>query len=132
MCGVLWRRRPSTRGECQCQCQGEGDGGGEGWGEGGGQGWGEGGGEGGGEAQLIGCALTFPLTLTLALTHPRPGSRRLVVVMDGMGETFGAMQAAEAAGEEEYMHDLRLAGAGGMCSKYILSKYILFIGIRTL
>ena len=45
-----------------------------------------------------------------------PFERGLVVVMDGMGETLGAMQAAAAAGDDAYMHDLRLHDApGGGC-----------------
>ena len=37
-----------------------------------------------------------------------PFERGLVVVMDGMGERSAAFDEAEAAGEDAYMHDLRL------------------------
>ena len=39
-----------------------------------------------------------------------PFDEGLVVVMDGMGETYGAMVAAAQTGEEAYMHDLKLRG----------------------
>ena len=37
-----------------------------------------------------------------------PFDRGIVVVMDGMGETLGAMEQAELEGDERYMHDLKL------------------------
>jgi hypothetical protein len=40
-----------------------------------------------------------------------PFDEGLVVVMDGMGETYGAMQAAQQEQEEAYMHDLKLHGS---------------------
>ena len=39
-----------------------------------------------------------------------PFDEGLVVVMDGMGETYGAMRAAQEAHDDAYMHDLRLSG----------------------
>ena len=40
-----------------------------------------------------------------------PFERGLVVVMDGMGETYAAMQEGLDAGDDAYMHDLRLPRA---------------------
>lgn len=42
-----------------------------------------------------------------------PFEHGLVVVMDGMGETYAAMQAGLEHGDDAYMHDLRLPEAEG-------------------
>ena len=55
--------------------------------------------------------LSHHLAHVWCATTQAPFERGLVVVMDGMGETFAAMQAARD--DTRYMHDLRLPEATG-------------------